>query len=122
MTRIILIACGLLATGLGIVGIVLPVMPTTPFLLLAAACFVRSSPRLYQWLLNNRLFGDYIRRYREGRGIPLRVKVPVLLLLWATITYSVWAVVEVLWLRVLLVAIAAAVTVHILTIGRRAKK
>ena len=62
--------------ALGIAGIFLPLLPTTPFLLLAAACYVRSSPRLYRWLMNHRWTGEYIRDYREKRGLPLRTKIP----------------------------------------------
>lgn len=66
---------GWLFVGLGLIGVVLPIMPTTPFLLLAAACFMRGSDRLYAWLMHHPVFGAYLRAYREGRGIPLRAKV-----------------------------------------------
>ena len=74
MTRIILISAGFLCVALGALGLVLPVMPTTPFLLLAAACFARSSPRFYDWLLNLRLFGTLIRNWQQTRSIPIRAK------------------------------------------------
>ena len=100
--------------ALGVLGILLPLLPTTPFLLLAAGCFVRSSPKLYAWLLNHRWFGDYIRHYREHRAIPLRAKVVVLALMWGTIGYTAIVVARVWWLRALLVAIAAGVSAHVL--------
>lgn len=111
-----LIAVGSLAVALGTLGIFLPLLPTTPFLLLAAFCYARSSQRFYDWLLNNRWFGDYIRNYREGRGVALRHKVMALVLLWGTIGYSVWGVVGNAAIRLLLLGIAAGVTVHLLWI------
>ena len=110
----LLVAAGCVAVALGTVGIFLPLLPTTPFLLLAAACFLRSSDRLYDWLITHRWLGAYIRNYREHRAITLRAKVLTLSLLWLTIGYSVVRVVSALALRVLLLCIAAAVTLHVL--------
>jgi uncharacterized membrane protein YbaN (DUF454 family) len=114
--KALLVAVGLLAVVLGTIGIFLPLLPTTPFLLLAAACFVRSSERLYQWLLNHKWFGSYIRNYREHRAISLRTKVVGIVMLWATIGYSVVMVVSAWWLRALLLVIATGVTLHLLHI------
>jgi len=114
--RHVLIAAGTLFLVLGIVGVFLPVLPTTPFLLLAAACYARGSSRFYVWLMNNRLFGSYIRNYREGRGLPPKIKVIVIGLLWVTIGYSAAFAVHVLWARVILILIAVGVTTHILYI------
>lgn len=104
---------GLLFVGLGFLGAFLPVLPTTPFLLLALFFFSRSSERLKHWLLTNRLCGKYISDYHSGRGIPRRVKIYTLALLWACISYSAW-VVDPVWLKVLLFAIAVGVSIHIL--------
>ena len=106
---------------LAVAGIVLPLLPTTPFLLLAAACFARSSPRLDDWLHHNRLFGPYLRAYRDGHGIPLRVKVSIISLLWISITLSaIFAIPTRLWaLRFTLVAIALLVSIHVLRIKTR---
>lgn len=112
----LLIAAGTFFLGLGLVGIFIPVLPTTPFLLLAAACFARSSKRFYEWLLNNKWFGSYIKNYREGRGIPMNVKLVTISVLWITILISVFLVIQDLWLELLLLLIASAVTIHILTI------
>ena len=90
--KTLLIICGFLFVGLGILGIFLPVLPTTVFFLLAAACFARSSPRFYHWLLHNRWFGSYIRNYREGRGLPMRHKVITVALLWLTIGFAILVV------------------------------
>ncbi|MFC1982266.1 YbaN family protein [Chloroflexota bacterium] len=112
-TRRLLIVAGTISTGLGIIGIFVPILPTTPFLLLAAACYMRSSERFYRWLISNRLFGSYVRNYIEGRGMPLRIKVLTVLLLWLTIGVTVtFAVHQIAW-RIVLVIIAVLVTVHV---------
>jgi uncharacterized membrane protein YbaN (DUF454 family) len=97
----------------GVLGIVLPLLPTTPFLLFAAACYARSSERLYCWLHQNRWFGAYLTNYRAGRGLPLRAKLATILILWVAISISI-IVTPLLWLRVLLLAIAGGVTLHLL--------
>ena len=74
LKRALWLCLGMLFLSLGMFGVLLPGLPTTPFMLLAAACFTRSSKRFYNWLLNNPLFGDKVRRYREGHGIPPRIK------------------------------------------------
>ncbi len=114
MRKWILIIIGVLSVVLATAGIVLPLLPTTPFLLLSAACFLRSSDRLYSWLLNHRWFGSYIRNYRENRALPLRAKVLTILLLWITLGCTAIWFVDILAIRILLVLIGAAVTVHIL--------
>jgi hypothetical protein len=114
--RILLIIAGTLSLGLGILGIFVPVLPTTPFLLLAAACYARSSQRFYDWLLNNKWFGNYIRNYLQGKGVPLKVKVLTLALLWITIGCSVMFAVEVFLVRVFLILIAIGVSIHIFSL------
>jgi uncharacterized membrane protein YbaN (DUF454 family) len=94
---------------LGVIGIFVPLLPTTPFLLAAAALYARSSTRLLKWLLSNRWFGSYIRNYRTGRGIPRRDRWLVIGVLWVTMGVSVMAV-PLLWVRVVLIAVALAVT------------
>ena len=113
VVRALLIVAGITSVALGVLGIFLPILPTTPFLLLAAACFSRSSQRFYDWLMTNRWFGSYIRNYREGRGIELRHKVGTLLLLWLVIGATALLVIEKVWVKVLLGAIATGVTIHI---------
>ena len=119
--RRLLIAAGTLCAGLGIVGIFVPILPTTPFLLLAAACYMRSSERFYRWLTNNRVFGAYVRNYIEGRGMPIRIKLATILLLWLAIGLSTAFAVQSLVIRIILISIAAGVTVHITLIRRRAE-
>jgi uncharacterized membrane protein YbaN (DUF454 family) len=110
----VLIVAGTLCVGLGVAGIFLPLLPTTPFLLLAGGCYARSSPRMLHWLNHNRWFGAYIRNWREGRGIPLRDKIIAIMAIWLTIGITVIFVVAQPWVRVLLIAIALGVTVHLL--------
>ena len=117
--KYLLIAAGILCSILGFVGIFVPVLPTTPFLLLAAACFVRSSEKLYNRLLNNRLFGNYIRNYIEGRGLPLNIKIITITLLWVTISISIIFGVQNLIIRIILFIIALAVSFHIIKIKTR---
>ncbi len=108
-----LVAAGTLSLGLGLFGIFVPVLPTTPFLLLAAACYARGSQRFYCWLINNRLFGTYIRSYWEGRGLSIKVRAFTIIMLWLTIGLTVVVFINEDWLKVLLLAIALAVTVHV---------
>ena len=112
--RRLTLAAGILFLVLGALGVVIPVLPTTPFLLLAAAMFMRSSGRLYLWLTNHRLFGAFIRNYRLYRAVPLRSKVWALVFLVLTIGYSVVFVMESWWLRALLLAVAVGVSRHVL--------
>jgi uncharacterized membrane protein YbaN (DUF454 family) len=114
ITRNLLIVAGTTSTAIGIIGIFVPILPTTPFLLLAAACYMRSSERFYRWLVNNRVFGAYIRNYIEGRGIPAIVKVITLTLLWLGIGLSATFATENLIVRIVLGIIAVGVTAHIL--------
>jgi len=114
--RSLLIIGGTFFLLLGIVGIFIPILPTTPFLLLAAACYSRGSKWFYRWLVNNRVFGSYIKNYREGRGMALRAKVITITLLWIMILVSALVFITSLWVRVLLLAVAVGVTVHILLI------
>lgn len=109
-----LIAVGSLSLGLGILGIFLPLLPTTPLLLLAAACYIRSSKRLYHWLITNKRFGPYIRNYREGNGIPLKAKVVGVTLLWVSMLFSVIFVIPLISVKILLLGIAAYFTHFIL--------
>jgi len=116
LSRWALILAGNLFVALGILGIFLPLLPTTPFLLLAAACYLRSSEKFYNWLMNNKWLGNYIKNYREKKSIPLKIKVLILSFLWLTIGYSVFFVVNIFLLRVILILIAVGVTIHVLSI------
>ncbi len=114
--ELLLKIAGTLALVIGGVGIILPLLPTTPFLLLAAVCYARSSERLYRWLLYNRWFGKYIRNWHEGRGIPMKTKAVSILFLILTIGYSAAFVVPFFIGKVALILIAVCVSVHILSV------
>ncbi len=116
MFKGVLVVTGTLSLGIGIIGVFIPLLPTTPFLLIAAYCYFRSSKRLYSWLINNKWFGSYIRNYYEGVGIPLKVKLLSISFLWLTIGFSIYFVVNLLIVQILLIIIAVGVTAHILTI------
>ena len=110
--RAFLIVAGLLSVVVGAIGIIVPLLPTTPFLLLAAVCFVRSSDRLYRWLTTNRVFGSYLRNYQEHRAMPAGMKWCAISVLWLTIGLSIVAI-DHLPVRVLLVVVAIGVTILI---------
>ena len=111
--RYALLAIGWLSVLLGVIGIFVPVLPTTPFLLLAAACFVRSSRRFYLWLVHHKHLGPWIRDYLEGNGIPLKGKVYAIGLMWLSIGLSCYLV-PMPWARAFMHTSAVLVTLYIL--------
>ncbi|MGJ8686911.1 MAG: YbaN family protein [Spongiibacteraceae bacterium] len=111
--RYALFAIGWLSFVAGMIGLLLPVIPTSPFLILSAACFLRSSPRFYQWLTEHRWFGVYIRYYMDGEGIPRRVKILIITILWIMMLSSALLIVTIRWLSVLMLVIAAMVSIYI---------
>ncbi len=106
MQRIILIIIGWLAVVLGTLGVVLPVLPTTPFILLAAWCFARSSPRFHAWLLYRSWFGSYLRFWQKHHAMPRGVKPRAILLILLTFAISLWFV-QMPWVRIMLLVILA---------------
>jgi uncharacterized protein len=115
IVRWLLIVAGTFSLALGAIGVFLPILPTTPFLLLSAACYMRSSQRMHKWQLENRWFGEYIRNYKEGRGIPFKTKIVALTFLWAGIIYSAFiALDEILIAQVVLLLIAVGVSIHLI--------
>jgi len=108
-----------LALAIGIIGIAVPLLPTTPLLLLAAACYLRGSERMQDWMLSNRLFGRYLRNYVEGNEIPTRVKAGTVTLLWAVIALSAVFMTTNTVIRIILIVIAVGVTTHLLTMRPR---
>lgn len=107
---------GSIALALGVTGIFVPLLPTTPFLLLAAALYFRGSPRLYEWLLSRKRLGPYIRQFREDKAIPLRGKVIAVSSTWLTLLYGVFFLVPQVGLKLLLIALAGGITYHILSL------
>jgi uncharacterized membrane protein YbaN (DUF454 family) len=127
--RALWLAVGLICVLLGTIGMVLPILPTTPFLLAAAACFCKSSTKMYDWLLNNKWFGEYIRSYREGRGLPMRTKITALTVMWATIGVSTVFLLNrllppqlILPMQIVMIAIAVGVSIHILRLPTLKKR
>lgn len=114
--KAIYICLGGLFLGLGVAGIFLPLLPTTPFLL---TLWLRSSPRLYRWLLNHKRLGPYIRDFLENKAIPLRVKVISVSLVWITLLYCALFVARVWWLGLLFVLLAVGISWHILSYKTR---
>jgi len=108
------ILLGTLALALGAVGLFIPVLPTTPLVILAAACYFRGSERLYNWVLDTELFGETIRNYRAGRGLTRGTKIRAVGLMWAVILLSAFLFVENILIRVSLIGIAAAVSAYLM--------
>lgn len=113
--RYLLIFAGTISLGLGILGTFLPVLPTTPFLLLSSYCFVRSSKRLYDWLISHRICGEYIYNYITYRAVKREVKVMALITLWLSITLSFLSVSSI-YLRVFLVTVVIGVSIHLIVL------
>ena len=115
LVRALFFVAGSVSLAVGTIGIVLPILPTTPLLLLALACYCRSSKRMTKWVLSNKYFGSYIRRYKEGKGIPIKTKIVAIAALWITISYSAFFIVNNWWIvQLILFAIAIAVSIHII--------
>ena len=112
--KIVLTLLGLISLGLGIVGIFLPVLPTTPLLLLAAALFLKSNRGLYEWLLNHPKLGPYIRNFMEYKAIPLKIKILSVSMVWITLLCCAVFVAKVFWFRLFFVGLAIAISLHIL--------
>ncbi len=89
LSRIFWFSCGFLSMVIGLIGIVVPGLPTTPLMILAAACFAKSSQKFYDWIINNRLFGKHVKNYREGKGIPKKSKPVILSTLWFFVLFAV---------------------------------
>ena len=107
---------GVLLVAIGIIGIFLPVLPTTIFLILASACFVKGSPRANEWLRNHKILGIYLKNYQDKSGLTIKAKVFNIALLWIMILSSAYFFTEELFIRLLLLAIAIAVTIHLLMV------
>ncbi|MDD3521053.1 MAG: YbaN family protein [Actinomycetota bacterium] len=114
--RIFLISAGTLFIGLAVAGIFIPVLPTTPFVLIAAALYSKSSMKFYQWLINNKIFGRHIKNYRDKKGVAVSFKVVVLIFLWIAIICSILFAINLLWVKIFLGIIALSVSIHILTL------
>lgn len=115
LKKILLIIIGSISLILGSLGVILPVLPTTPFLLLSLACFIKSSEKLYKFILNNKYLGPYVKDYVRGNGIPIKAKKRAISLIWITIGFSIIFVIDKTILRLMLLTIAATVSLYIWT-------
>ncbi|MCS7053457.1 MAG: YbaN family protein [Ignavibacterium sp.] len=107
---------GILLVAIGVIGIFLPVLPTTIFLILASACFVKSSPKANEWLRNHRILGIYIKNYQEKSGLTIKAKIFNIVFLWIMILASAFLLTDELYIKILLLAIAIGVSIHIIMI------
>ena len=120
LKKCLLAVAGLIFLVLGTIGFVLPVLPATPFLLLAAFCFLRSSSRLYDWMMGHKIFGPYINNYLKYRAVMKRAKIIALLVLWVSLLMSI-LVVNSLPVQLLLMMVGLLVSIHIATLKTLAK-
>lgn len=112
LSRIVYTVLGCLFIALGVLGAFLPVLPTVPFMLLAAACLMRGSRSLYHWLMTHERYGEHIYQYRQAKAMTRRTKVTALVTLWIGITVSVF-IVPLWWCQVGLVVVALCVSVYL---------
>lgn len=113
---------GFLLVAIGVIGIFLPVLPTTIFLILASACFVKSSPKANEWLRNHKVLGMYVKNYQDKSGLTIRAKVINITFLWAMILLSAFCLTDESYIKIILILIAAGVTIHLLMIKTKAQK
>lgn len=112
LKRVVFI-CGWISLAMGVIGIFLPLLPTTPFVLLAAACFARSSPRFYAWITSHKRFGPMIANYLAGQGLPLKAKIMAVGLLWVSVCFTLF-IVSLLWAKLAMLLTALVVSIYIL--------
>lgn len=111
--RVFFFSLGMTFLGIGAVGIVLPVLPTTPFVIVSALCFSKSSKRFERWISKNRYFGSYIENYKTKKGVPFDVKIKSIIFLWAMLLVSAFVFISNIYLQILLMVIGLGVTAHI---------
>lgn len=112
--KVLLKTLGVFFVILGVIGIIIPLLPTTPFLLLAAWFFMRSSEKLYNWMRTNKLFGKYLKNYMDGNGIPLKIKTVVFIFLWLVLGIPFFFVFSNLFVKIVLIVIGVAVSIHLI--------
>lgn len=107
---------GVLLVVIGVIGIFLPILPTTIFLILASACFIKSSPQANEWLRNHKILGAYIKNYQDGTGLTIKSKIFNITFLWLMISASVIFFTDLWYIKLLLLAIAIGLTIHLLMV------
>jgi len=116
MLKSLYIGVGTVSLCIGIIGIVVPVLPTTPFLLLSAACYAKGSQRIYLWMINIKWIGRYIKNYHEGKGISFYGKLVSIIFLWTMILSTMFIMANTYILQLILCVIAIGVTIHIMSL------
>ena len=111
--KYLLVFIGVVSLVFGFIGIFIPILPTTPFLLLSSFCFAKSSKKLHNWLINHKIFGKYIYNYITHHAIPYKAKISSIAILWITISISIYLVSKLL-VTIILLIIATGVTIHLL--------
>lgn len=114
--RKLLITIGTISVILGIIGIALPVFPTTPFLLIAAVCYMKSSTKFYNWLINHKILGKYVKNYIEKRGLPLKTKITSISFFWIGTGTSTLIFAPFLWVKISIFTLLVLATIYILTL------
>ncbi len=114
--RYLYLVSGVLLVAIGVIGIFLPILPTTIFLILASACFIKSSPQANEWLRNHKILGMYIKNYQDKSGLTIKAKVFNIFFLWIMILSSAFFFTDELFIKLLLLAIAIGVTIHLLMV------
>jgi uncharacterized protein len=122
LIKYLLVFFGSFFVLLGLVGIVVPLIPTTPFLLLGAFCYARSSEKLYNWLLNTKWLGEYIRSFQAEHGIPTRTKFIAITVLWLTSGYSILFLIPLLWVKLIMLGVVTYITYFIWSIKSKIEK
>ena len=123
MLKKLLATLGVISLALGIIGAFLPLLPTTPFVLLSAYLFAKSSEKFHQRLLNHKIFGQLIRDYNEDKSIPLHAKIIAISTMWPSMLFAIFYIAtDKLWLQILLATIATGVTIHILRYKTKKRK
>ncbi|GAA0303318.1 hypothetical protein GGQ92_002986 [Gracilibacillus halotolerans] len=112
--RILWVSSGTVSLAIGAIGIVVPILPTTPLIILAAFCFGKGSPALHQLLISNRYFGHYIKDYQEGKGVPLHIKFTAVFLVWTSVLFSL-LVIPLLAVKLFMTALAIFLSIFIFT-------
>lgn len=112
-TKYFYMISGFILVAIGVIGIFLPLLPTTIFLILASICFVKSSPRANEWLRNHKILGGYIDNYQNKTGLTRNAKIANIITLWTSISLSAFLLTEELYIRIILLAIAIGVTIHL---------
>ena len=104
---------GFILVAIGVIGIFFPLLPTTIFLILASICFLKSSPKASEWLRNHKILGGYIDNYQNNTGLTRNAKITNIITLWTSISLSAFLITEELYIRIILLAIAIGVTIHL---------